>query len=280
MLEFVSGELFTKIADVSIYNRSYLIDFPNIKMNCTHIIYNNEPINMDTLSIIHNSYIFFVKTDHLIFFIKFILPEIHKVFILITHNSDLLSGNESIIYNNKYLIKWYGQNMIPNSDKTVGIPIGLQNSQWKGSDYNICKKCKKYIKENLLYFNFSLNTNKERGNIERILLKNGFVKNHKKDWENYIQELSSYKFAISPEGNGIDCHRVWECLYVGCIPVVKKNNIMFEFFKDLPILWVHDFECVTSAFLNEQYNLIKQKNFNTEKITMTYWYSIIRPMDS
>lgn len=92
--------------------------------------------------------------------------------------------------------------------------------------------------------------------------------------------MSSYKFAISPEGNGIDCHRVWECLYVGCIPVVKKNNIMFEFFKDLPILWVHDFECVTSAFLNEQYNLIKQKNFNTEKITMTYWYSIIRPMNS
>ena len=147
------------------------------------------------------------------------------------------SGNENIIYTNKFLIKWYGQNMIPNYhiDKMVGIPIGLENSQWKGSDYNVCKKYKNNIKEKLLYFNFSLNTNKERGCIENILLKNGFIKNEKTDWETYIKEISTYKFALSPEGNGIDCHRTWECIYVGCIPILKKNSIMFDFFTPLYI---------------------------------------------
>ena len=44
-----------------------------------------------------------------------------------------------------------------------------------------------------------------------------------------MSELSSYKFALSPEGNGIDCHRTWECLYLGVIPIVKKS-VALSFF--------------------------------------------------
>lgn len=276
--EYVSGELFSKVADVSIYDRTYLNNYPNIKNNCNQIIYNNEPIDTNVLTLINNSFIFFVKTDHLPFFSTYILPNIRKKFILITHNSDLLSGQEKNIYNNKNLIKWYGQNMIPNYEinKMVGIPIGLENSQWKGYDHNICKKYKNNIKENLLYFNFSLNTNTERASIENSLYENGFTKNESKDWENYIKDLSTHKFAVSPEGNGIDCHRVWECIYVGCIPIIKKNSIMFEFFKDLPILWVQDFKCITNEFLIQEYNLFQYSQFNIEKITMKYWYATIR----
>ena len=114
--EYISGELFSRIADVSIYDRNYVNQFPSIKYNCKKIIYNNEPINKDSFSIINNSNIFFVKTDHIKFFIDNILPFISNKFILITHNSDLSSGNNKIIYNNKFLIKWYGQNMIPKYD--------------------------------------------------------------------------------------------------------------------------------------------------------------------
>lgn len=276
--EYVSGELFSKLADVSIYDRTYLNNYPNIKSNCNQIIYNNERIDSSVITIINNSFIFFVKTDHLPFFSSYILPNICKKFILITHNSDLLSGHDKNIYNNKNLIKWYGQNMIPNYEinKMVGIPIGLENSQWKGYDHSICKKYKNNIKEKLLYFNFSLNTNTERANIENSLYKNGFTKNESKDWENYIKEISTHKFAVSPEGNGIDCHRVWECIYVGCIPIIKKNSVMFEFFNDLPILWVPDFECITNEFLTEQYKLFQCNQFNSEKITMKYWYASIR----
>jgi len=276
--EYVSGELFSKLADVSIYDRTYLNNYPNIKSNCNQIIYNNERIDSSVLTIINNSFIFFVKTDHLPFFSSYILPNICKKFILITHNSDLLSGQDKNIYNNKNLIKWYGQNMIPNyeTNKMVGIPIGLENSQWKGYDHNICKKYKNNIKENLLYFNFSINTNTARAHIENSLYKNGFTKNECKDWENYIKEISTHKFAVSPEGNGIDCHRVWECIYVGCIPIIKKNSVMFEFFNDLPILWVPDFECITNEFLTEQYKLFQCNQFNSEKITMKYWYASIR----
>jgi hypothetical protein len=56
--EYVSGELFSKLSDVSIYDRSYINHFANIKKNCNQIIYNNEPVNNDVLAIINSSIIF------------------------------------------------------------------------------------------------------------------------------------------------------------------------------------------------------------------------------
>jgi len=96
--EFVSGELFSKIADVCIYERNYLVDFPNIKNSCNNIIYNNEPINYVSLSIINKSYTFFCKTDHLNFFIINFLQLIQKKFLLITNNFNLQSEKKSVIY--------------------------------------------------------------------------------------------------------------------------------------------------------------------------------------
>ena len=67
-----------------------------------------------------------------------------------------------------------------------------------------------------------------------------------------MKELASYKFAISPEGNGIDCHRTWECLYLGVIPIVKNSNPM-SYFKELPILFVDDYSCINNDFLNSSH---------------------------
>ena len=56
-----SIELFSKISDVSIYERTYLEKYPNIKEYCNDIIYYKEPITYNVLKIIHKSKIFFVN---------------------------------------------------------------------------------------------------------------------------------------------------------------------------------------------------------------------------
>jgi len=271
--EFISGELFSKISDVSIYEKKYLDKYPNIKENSKQIIYANSRIGKRELKIIKESRIFFVKTDYLIFFEKYILPFIDHKFIMISHNSAHISGKNKGILNNEFLIKWYGQNMIPHP-KTYGIPLGLMNKQWEGSDYSICKKNRNNEKINLLYFNFSINTNKNRVVIRDKLLKNRFEQNHKKDWKGYIEDLSTHFFCVSPEGMGVDCHRIWECLYVGTVPIVLKNDMMYEYFNDLPILWVDSFDDVTEEFLLKERYRFEKLNWNCDKARLGYWIKL------
>ena len=274
-MDYISGELFSSIAHVSIYEKNYLIKYPNIKNHTNNIIYYNQTITDNILDIINRSSIFFVKTDYLDYFQDIIMPHIKKSFILVNHNSAYSSGNHNKIINNPLLIRWYGQNMKYHI-KTQGIPLGLQNKQYIGSDINICIQNRDNHKEYLLYFNFSTSTNPDRKLTEDILIKNRFKKNKRVDWPQYINDLSKHKFCISPEGMGIDCHRIWESLYVNTIPIVKKNDILYKYFNDLPILWVDNFEIITEEFLNDEYIKRINKRYNLDKMGLKYWLNDIK----
>lgn len=273
-MKYISGELFSKISDVSVYSYKLLNKYPNLKKNCNKIIYidKNNPV---IKSILNTSKIFFVKTDHINFFANNLLKYIDHKFILITHNSDNKSGLNKKILNNNNLIKWFGQNMVPHP-KTYGIPIGLENSQWKGWDYSVIEKYKNCEKNQLLYFNFSLKTNKKRKDIENILLKKGFKKNQKKNWEKYIEDLAHHFYCISPEGNGIDCHRTWEAIYLGSVPILLKNKSMYTYFKDLPILWVDNYDIITHDFLIKNKENYIDRNYDKSKLD--YWEELFNQL--
>jgi hypothetical protein len=44
------------------------------------------------------------------------------------------------------------------------------------------------------------------------------------DFSSYLSKLGKYKFAICPPGNGIDSHRIWECLYLNVIPILIRSD--------------------------------------------------------
>jgi hypothetical protein len=266
---YITGEELNYLCDLSIYERYYLDVHSNIKNYCKKIIYVNEN-NYDLENIINKTNTFFTKMDWIDYFINNIMPLIKRPFILVTHNSDYMSGERNRILINPLLIKWYGQNMNVISDKTEGIPIGFENKMWNRTNFEIIDKYKTNIKQNLLYLNFSLHTNQNRNYVLHNLLLQNFEKNNNKPWNEYIEELSQYKFAISPEGNGIDCHRTWECLYLGVIPIVLKHTCM-NHFNELPILFVDDYNCISVDFLLEKYDEFKNKQFNLEKMDINYW---------
>ena len=43
------------------------------------------------------------------------------------------------------------------------------------------------------------------------------------------------KYVLSPPGNGPDCHRTWEALYLGATPIVLKDYWPFRGY-DLPVV--------------------------------------------
>ena len=91
-----------------------------------------------------------------------------------------------------------------------------------------------------------------------------------KGFENYINNVNSHLFVFSPRGNGIDTHRTWECLYMNTIPI-EKRNINNQFYTDLPICFVNDWEEVTEDFLSKEYIRIKTNECNLDKLNFEYW---------
>ena len=55
----------------------------------------------------------------------------------------------------------------------------------------------------------------------------------------YRQMLANSAYVLSPPGNGADCHRTWEAIYLGAIPIVLRKYWPFSHL-DLPVLVVED----------------------------------------
>jgi hypothetical protein len=86
-----------------------------------------------------------------------------------------------------------------------------------------------------------------------ILGQNGFY-NMALSYTDYFLQLPTYKFVVSPEGNGIDCHRHYEALMAGSIPIVERNPLTEEKYKGCPVLWTTDYSEITQDYLLAKYN--------------------------
>ena len=91
----------------------------------------------------------------------------------------------------------------------------------------------------------------------------------------YLEELKKYHFIISPPGNGVDCHRHWESMLMGAIPIMK-HSALDPLFEDLPVILIYEWSQVTPEFLEQQYELLKDKTFNKDKLLIDYWFKLIQ----
>lgn len=97
---------------------------------------------------------------------------------------------------------------------------------------------------------------------------------HPKDFRTYLDDMLHSKFVLSPRGNGLDCHRTWEALLMGAIPIVKSSNID-SLFEDLPVLIVSEWDEVTEEFLNEKYEEMQSDSYQMQKQYCDYWFELI-----
>ncbi|CAF1041368.1 unnamed protein product [Rotaria sordida] len=67
-----------------------------------------------------------------------------------------------------------------------------------------------------------------------------------------------YPFWISPRGNGIDCHRTWEALYLDIIPIVW-NSTLNSLYANLPVVIINNHTDLTESFLRDQLQKIATK---------------------
>lgn len=216
--------------------------------------------------------IIFLKTDWIELFKAKILPKIDYKFKLITHNADrpAPSGNIDLLEDPR-LIMWYGMNCQIIHSKLLSIPIGIANEKWPhGNKEELMEIINTNIPKTLLcYSNFDTTTNFiKRTNIFNIIKTKTFIDSDQQKYlyKNYLAKLKSYKYVISPPGNSIDCHRVWESIYLGVVPIIERDVAM-EAFYDLPILIVNSFNDITIDLLQKEYKLIHKRQKNKAYIS-------------
>ena len=113
-------------------------------------------------------------------------------------------------------------------------------------------------------------TGKNRRGILHTLEQNNF-KNESVESSIYFSELPKYKFVISPEGNGIDCHRHYEALLAGCIPIVEHNPLIEEKYKGCPILYTDDYSEITEDYLLKVYDDMKGRTYDFSRLFLSFY---------
>jgi hypothetical protein len=281
-MNFITGEKFQELADITVALNvennfaSGLVQtqLKNTKTVCL-VFDPNVSINM-VPDKIKDAKIIFVYSHILPFFFEKIYPFITNPFILITHNSDHGVDEKIIPYlNETKIIKWFCQNKYANHPKLLSLPIGIANSQWEHGNLQLLEETikLKIPKNNLVYKNFNISTNynhRQQAHIET--LQNGFQMSPSVPFSEHIKNIKQSYFCFAPLGNGADCHRIWECLYLNCVPIVPKHLFAFDDFQHLPILFVDDYKQITTEFLEKQIeNFYPFSKFNLETLDLNYW---------
>ena len=265
--DFITGEKFITLADMVYYPKGADDANPLENTFCFG--------GLKELSIVYTHTLYVKKLFELI-------DRIKARFIVITHNCDEIVDDSYVVPGN--VIKWFAQNVAISNPKIESIPIGLENERWfrklNKKDKMISKLSEDRRLKNLVYVNCNINTNPLQRNPvywffegkENATIESG---TNGKNFDEYLDNIYNHKFVACPEGNGIDTHRTWETLYMGSIPI-EKRNINNGFYRDLPICFVDEWAICTPEFLNSEYLRIKKENWNLEKLTFSYWEKKIR----
>ena len=204
---------------------------------------------------------------------------------------------------NPYLLHWFSQNMTIDHDKITRMPIGMDYHTMEKKDIwgpitiastqevllNHVRKYSapfydRFYEGKICYANFHFQMHTKYGQDRRDALSQ-IPTDLVYYEEQMVHRLKSwntqkdYAFIISPHGGGYDCHRLWEGLILGCIPIVKTSPID-KLYDELPVLIVHSWSDVTTELLIKTVEKFKKKHlngeFNYNKLTLQYWMNKIK----
>ncbi len=193
---------------------------------------------------------------------------------LLVHNGDKLIDNESFLAIAQRFRKTFAVNWLGDPRLITPIPIGLENhilyQNGVKKDFDKIRNSELpnlEARPNNFLVSFSLHTNpiqREKAlNVSKTLVGASIIATPS-DAKTYRNNILNSKFVISPPGNGPDCHRTWEALYLGAVPVVHKSFWPFNHL-DLPVVQVDDWTQIEEA----------TSRFNLSRFDYT-WDSIFR----
>jgi hypothetical protein len=288
-MNIITGEKFQELADVSIalniesnYNSELVqTQLKNINTKC--FVFDPDVSVTSIPDDIKYAKSVFVYTHVLPYFFNNIFPHIQGPITLISHNSDAGVDANMLTYLDSPKIKnWFCQNKYVTHPKLFSLPIAIANSQWLHGNLQSLRSIidQNITKTELVYKNFSIGTNfSHRQQVDIETKENGFYMAPNTSFEAYLKQIKQSYYSFAPHGNGVDCHRIWECLYLNCVPIVPKSLPCFDDFKHLPIMFVDNYKQVTKEFLEKKIEeFYPFSKFDLQVLDLFYWKNKIQAL--
>lgn len=173
----------------------------------------------------------------------------------------------------------YCVNVVEETNRVRALPIGLENAV-----LNTNGRMKHYINDlqipgrearnKRVLSSFHVETNPAlRGPLAEKMAKSrhGFDGVRWKLGE-YRQQLRETLFVVSPPGNGFDCHRTWEAMALGAVPVVLESAIAASLSREMPMMVVpsyDDFIAMDDSELDAWFERLSQRT--PYALMAAYW---------
>ena len=193
-------------------------------------------------------------------------PTDEYIFDAIPENVLCISAVNAIAHGGKVIPAPYGvqRRMNPQDNRIGSIEQYMDNIPSKPSG--------------LLYVSHNENSNSERRGIKDLFDGKEWaeVNQNRAPYSVFLHNLANSKFMICPKGNGIDCHRNWEVLYMRRVPVMRRHPYLVELYKDYPVLFVDKYSDVTEELLLANNHLFQQaQTMDLSNLTLPKFFDTI-----
>ncbi|MEO7039765.1 MAG: hypothetical protein ABI186_07015 [Candidatus Elarobacter sp.] len=249
-----------------------------------------------------------MRASSLADFVERTLPSIDARFALITGDEDLAipSGLERAreILASPNVVCWFAQNVdgADTTGKVHPIPIGVDfhtianGRRWKHWQATPAQQeaeldrlratmCGNAVRLVRAHADFHLNRGRRIDSDSRDAVWRQLANNPNVDFQarrlpryDLWRLKARYAFEICPPGNGFDCHRTWETLLLGSIPIVKRSSLD-ALYDGLPVAIVDDFSEVTTEALrrwHRAYRNVFGSPEVQERLTNRFWIERVR----
>ena len=259
-------------------------------------------VDVDLVSAVPGVPSVYVCTDALAVFALEALPRIEQPFVLVTGDSDrpvddalLRDPHVERILGSSLLRGWHAQNLWVERPGICPLPIGLDyHTMWERPGFWGLGSLSPLAQERQLFglvaggrpfekryvaaycnWHFQVERGDRRECLEGVEKAACFFEPspvpRKTTWERQAEMM----FVLSPAGAGMDCHRTWEALALGCVPIVRDGPLR-RVLEGLPCVFVNDWREVTRKFLLEQAQVFAGGTYDFSGLFRETWMRRIR----
>lgn len=209
---------------------------------------------------------------------------------LVVGHSDKLLGRIEQAALRAAGVRWVaGTNVTFTKGFSIPLPLGLTNDTGESDLHPIlgnaehlvaawdnCAGPRQYT--GTVYANFSVSTAPHhRAELARLVQGQPHVIWEEPEFSDagriaYLCQLRAHDFVLCPRGNGLDSHRLWETLYMGGIPIVRRDRTTVRLTEGLPVVVVEDWrQVLDEAFRRRSWHDVRSGRWDYSPLSLRHW---------